>query len=68
MAVMQENYLKYALFRSFSSFSGERLDIKQSESLEEIFKHVRFRCLDLEATHLDDEVRIYWMDRLIIGF
>lgn len=36
--------------------AGERLDLKQVESLEDIFKHVRFRCIDLEATHLDDEV------------
>ena len=37
-------------------FPGERLDIKQCESLEDVFRHVRFRCIDLEATHLDDEV------------
>ncbi|KAH3844261.1 hypothetical protein DPMN_086517 [Dreissena polymorpha] len=35
---------------------GERLDLRQCESLEDILKHVRFRCIDLEATHLDDEV------------
>lgn len=44
------------------SLKGERLDIKQSESLEEIFKHVRFRCLDLEATHLDDETAVAIFD------
>lgn len=38
------------------SLRGERLDIKQCESLESILKMVQFRCLDLEATHLDDEV------------
>lgn len=38
------------------SLRGERLDIKQCESLESILKLVQFRCLDLEATHLDDEV------------
>lgn len=44
------------------SLKGERLDIKQSESLEEIFKHVRFRCLDLEAAHLDDETAVAIFD------
>lgn len=38
------------------SLRGERLDIKQCESLESILRMVQFRCLDLEATHLDDEV------------
>lgn len=40
------------------SLRGERLDIKQCESLESILKMVQFRCLDLEATHLDDEVSL----------
>lgn len=40
------------------SLRGERLDIKQCESLESILRMVQFRCLDLEATHLDDEVSL----------
>ncbi|XP_045172941.2 protein phosphatase 1 regulatory subunit 37-like [Mercenaria mercenaria] len=40
------------------SLKGERLDLKQVESLEDIFKHVRFRCIDVEATHLDDEMAV----------
>ena len=30
--------------------------MKQCESLEEIFRRVQFKCVDLEASHLDDEV------------
>ncbi|KAL5008862.1 hypothetical protein ScPMuIL_014443 [Solemya velum] len=37
------------------SFKGEKLDMKHSESLEEILRRVQFRCIDLEASHLDDE-------------
>ncbi|KAL4238283.1 hypothetical protein ACF0H5_002995 [Mactra antiquata] len=40
------------------SLKGERLDLKQCESLEDIFRFVRFRCIDLEATHLDDEMAV----------
>ena len=35
---------------------GERLDAKHCETLEEILRRVQFRTIDLEATHLDDEV------------
>ena len=41
--------------------------MKQCESLEEIFKRVRFRCIDLEATHLDDEVRGSFILNLLYG-
>ena len=37
--------------------AGEKLDIKQCETLEEVFRRVQFETLDIEATHLDDEVR-----------
>ncbi|XP_052766356.1 protein phosphatase 1 regulatory subunit 37-like [Mya arenaria] len=40
------------------SLKGERLDMRQCESLEDILRHVRFRCIDLEATHLDDEMAV----------
>ena len=30
--------------------------MKNVETLEEIFKLVQFQCVDLEGTHLDEEV------------
>ncbi|XP_062595456.1 protein phosphatase 1 regulatory subunit 37-like [Saccostrea cucullata] len=44
------------------SLRGERLDMKQVESLESILKLLQFRCLDLEATHLDDETAVALFD------
>jgi len=35
---------------------GETVDGRVCETLEEIFRRVRFRCIDLEATSLDEEV------------
>ena len=35
---------------------GETIDGRVCETLEEIFRRVRFRCIDLEATNLDEEV------------
>ena len=43
----------------FFVISGERLDSKHCETLEEILRRVQFRTFDLENTHLDDEVRSY---------
>ena len=37
---------------------GEKVDQKQVETLEEIFKRVQFRTLDLENTYLEEEVLI----------
>uniref|UniRef100_A0A673GT99 Protein phosphatase 1 regulatory subunit 37 n=1 Tax=Sinocyclocheilus rhinocerous TaxID=307959 RepID=A0A673GT99_9TELE len=37
---------------------GEKLDYKSCESLEEIFKRVQFKVLDLEQTNLDEDVSI----------
>ncbi|ESO85706.1 hypothetical protein LOTGIDRAFT_107752 [Lottia gigantea] len=34
---------------------GEKLDQKQCECLEEVFRRVQFKIVDLEASHLDDE-------------
>uniref|UniRef100_A0A672M2G3 Protein phosphatase 1 regulatory subunit 37 n=1 Tax=Sinocyclocheilus grahami TaxID=75366 RepID=A0A672M2G3_SINGR len=34
---------------------GEKLDYKSCESLEEIFKRVQFKVLDLEQTNLDED-------------
>ena len=36
--------------------TGERLDQRHCETLEEILRRVQFRTIDLEATHLDVEV------------
>lgn len=40
-------------------FSGEKIDMKNVETLEEIFKLVQFQCVDLEGTHLDEEVLFF---------
>uniref|UniRef100_A0A673GTA8 Protein phosphatase 1 regulatory subunit 37 n=1 Tax=Sinocyclocheilus rhinocerous TaxID=307959 RepID=A0A673GTA8_9TELE len=37
---------------------GEKLDYKSCESLEEIFKRVQFKVLDLEQTNLDEDVSL----------
>ncbi|XP_051900070.1 protein phosphatase 1 regulatory subunit 37-like [Pristis pectinata] len=34
---------------------GEKLDYKGSEALEEVFKRVQFKLVDLEATNLDED-------------
>lgn len=40
------------------SLKGEKLDMKNVETLEEILKFVQFQCVDLEATHLDEETSV----------
>lgn len=40
-------------------FSGEKLDYKACEALEEILKRVQFKVLDLEQTNLDEDVRTF---------
>lgn len=35
---------------------GEKLDYKACESLEEVFKRVQFKVVDLEQTNLDEDV------------
>ena len=35
---------------------GENMNSKHIESLEEIFRRVQFVTVDMESTHLDDEV------------
>lgn len=37
--------------------SGEKLDYKACESLEEVLKRVQFKVIDLEQTNLDEDVR-----------
>lgn len=39
----------------FSSV-GEKLDYRSCESLEEVFKRVQFKVVDLEQTNLDEDV------------
>lgn len=38
--------------------TGETLNARHVETLEEIFRRVQFSTIDMEATHLDDEVGI----------
>lgn len=40
----------------FFMSSGEKLDYKACESLEEILKRVQFKVIDLEQTNLDEDV------------
>lgn len=35
---------------------GEKLDYKTCEALEEIFKRLQFKVVDLEQTNLDEDV------------
>lgn len=35
---------------------GEKLDYKACEALEEVFKRLQFRVVDLEQTSLDEDV------------
>ena len=35
---------------------GEKLDYKTCEALEEVFKRLQFKVLDLEQTNLDEDV------------
>lgn len=39
-------------------FPGEKLDYKTCEALEEVFKRLQFKVVDLEQTNLDEDVRI----------
>ncbi|KAK3570855.1 hypothetical protein QTP86_028280 [Hemibagrus guttatus] len=50
---------------------GEKLDYRACESLEEIFKRVQFKVVDLEQTNLDEDVKgsivIIRYDRVLRG-
>ena len=35
---------------------GEKLDYKTCEALEEVFKRLQFKVVDLEQTNLDEDV------------
>lgn len=37
-------------------FPGEKLDYKTCEALEEVFKRLQFKVVDLEQTSLDEDV------------
>jgi len=55
---------------SVLSFVGEKLDYKSCESLEEIFKRVQFKVVDLEQTNLDEDVSaaLFYPVEFIISF
>ena len=44
------------LLHIISYITGESLNIRQCEALEEILRRVQYRTIDLEASHLDEEV------------
>ncbi len=46
-------------FSPVLSSVGEKLDYKSCESLEEIFKRVQFKVVDLEQTNLDEDVSVF---------
>lgn len=39
-----------------SLLPGEKLDYKTCEALEEVFKRLQFKVVDLEQTNLDEDV------------
>ncbi|XP_074990554.1 protein phosphatase 1 regulatory subunit 37 isoform X2 [Calonectris borealis] len=45
---------------------GEKLDYKACEALEEIFKRVQFKIVDLEQTSLDEDVSGLDLSRLLV--
>ncbi|XP_075302235.1 uncharacterized protein LOC142365379 [Opisthocomus hoazin] len=45
---------------------GEKLDYKACEALEEIFKRVQFKTVDLEQTSLDEDVSGRELSRLLV--
>ena len=46
----------YIFYDCYMDFLGETIDIKLCETLEEVFRRVRFRSIDIEATGLDEDV------------
>ncbi|OWF35723.1 Protein phosphatase 1 regulatory subunit 37 [Mizuhopecten yessoensis] len=46
------------------SLKAEKLDIRHCESLEEVLRRVQFKCIDLEACHLDDETSVALFDMI----
>ncbi|XP_076463586.1 uncharacterized protein LOC143295828 isoform X2 [Babylonia areolata] len=43
---------------------GEKIDMKQCETFEEILRRVQFKTIDLESCHLDDETAVAWFDMI----
>lgn len=43
-----------------SLFTGNKLDSRHMETLEEIFRRVQFKNLDFEDTNMDDDVSRAW--------
>jgi protein phosphatase 1 regulatory subunit 37 len=46
------------------SLKGENIDTKVCETLEEVFRRVRFRCIDIESTSLEEETAVIMFDLL----
>lgn len=44
------------LHKDACPFPGEKLDYKTCEALEEVFKRLQFKVVDLEQTNLDEDV------------
>lgn len=45
---------------------GEKLDYKACEALEEIFKRVQFKIVDLEQTSLDEDVSCHDLSQFLV--
>ena len=51
----KENILFWKTKYSFHLFEGEKLDSKQIEALEEVFKRLSFKTIDLELSQFEDD-------------
>ena len=49
-------------FELFFNASGVKLDSRNCEALEEVFRRVRTKTLDLENTGLEDDVSTAWVE------
>lgn len=58
--------LKHPNSPYFALFLGEKLDYKACEALEEIFKRVQFKIVDLEQTSLDEDVSGHDLSWLLV--
>ena len=46
------------VYPDFFCSTDDHLDSKHCETLEEVFRRVQFRTIDIEATRLDEEVHL----------
>lgn len=58
--------LKHPNSPYFALSPGEKLDYKACEALEEIFKRVQFKIVDLEQTSLDEDVSGHDLSWLLV--